>query len=510
MSTHTRTVVFTDLANYTARVGGADREALRRLIAEHETAVTPVIQRHNGRVVKNLGDSFMALFSSATDAVRAGVDLVEKVNIDGTFTLRVSMATGDVEEIDGDAFGEAVNLSSRINSKTPAGQVWFSEATFMCMNQSELAWEPAGRFTLKGIVGEAQVYRAVPANRAWLPEPVTQALRTNRLVRIRRGEALPPLPPDPVIMLEDFAPGSDALREVVDSLPVVDPAALWLCAYNIAPNERAKWSRAGHGLVVGQGAAVERAIQETRRPPTHTTSADTIILDVSGTAVIELVMAGLALPAVPMSEVVAGYSYDLLADGRWVNRSDQAIGRVDASPEGVRFTALVPGIMVSGQQLQPGESLLLRGNEQIHAPSGVVTFRKVQGRAYMGLMVAETLSRLGIAPGQLAEVGREPQHPGLALPDRRGQENIRWCVGSRAARARESGFTLDRALAGRRQAAVQLAPSGATVVSLHDRCPTYVVEGENLEQVVGPRSTTPGDLIVTGTSVIAVKEPAAG
>ena len=34
-------------------------------------------------------------------------------------------------------------------------------------------------------------------------------------------------------------------------------------------------------------------------------------------------MAGLALPAVPMSEVVAGYSYDLLSD-------DELSGLIDA------------------------------------------------------------------------------------------------------------------------------------------------------------------------------------
>lgn len=507
MSTHTRTVVFTDLANYTASVGRADREALRRLISEHERTVTPVVERHNGQVVKNLGDSFMAIFGAATDAVRAGVELVETVTLDGAFSMRVGMATGDVEEIDGDYFGDSVNLAARINSKCPAGEIWFSAGTHMCMNQSELAWEPVGRYSLKGIVGDVHVYRAVPSTRAWLPEPVTQALRTGRLVRIQRGDPLPALPPEPVILLEGFEPGGTGLQDVVDSLPVVDPAALWLATYNIPPADRDRWTRAGHGLVIGRPPALDRAIQETRRPPTHTTSADTIILDVSGTSVLEMVMAGLALPTVPMSEVVAGYSYDLLSDGRWVNRSDQAVARVDASPDGVRMTAMAPGILVSGQQLLPGEAVLLRGGEQIHVPSGTVTFRRVQGRAYLGLMVAETLSRLGIAPGQLAEVGREPNHPGLALPDRRGQDNIRWCVGSRAARARESGFTLDRALAGRRQAAVQLGPAGATVISLHDRCPTYVVDGDGLEQVIGPRATAPGDLIVTGTSVIAVREP---
>jgi len=506
VSTHTRTVVFTDLANYTANVGRLSQAELRQLIADHVGAVAPVVERNHGRVVKNLGDSFMALFGAATDALRASVDLVESVAQDGSFTMRVGMATGDVEEIDGDAFGEAVNLASRINAKTPAGQVWFSAATHLCMNQSELAWEPVGRYSLKGIVGETPVFRAVPANRSWLPEPVTQALRTGRLVRITNGESVPQLPPDPVIVLDGFEPGGMALQDIVDSLPVVDPAALWLVAYNIPPADRDRWTRAGHGLVIGQTASVERAVQETRRPPTQTNSADTIILDVSGTSVLQLVMAGLALPTVPMSEVVAGYSYDLLADGRWVNRSDQAVGRVDTSGDGVRFSAMAPGILVAGQQVLPGETVLLRGGESIHAPSGTITFRRVAGRAYMGLLIAETLSSLGIAPGQMAEVGREPSHPGMALPDRRGQDNIRWCVGARAARARESGFTLDRALAGRKQAAVQLGPTGASVMSLHDRCPTYIVDGDGLEQVIGPRGTVPGDLLVMGTSVIAVRE----
>ena len=40
------------------------------------------------------------------------------------------------------------------------------------------------------------------------------------------------------------------------------------------------------------------------------TGSDTIIiLDVSGNAELDLVLAGLALPAVPMGDVVASYSY---------------------------------------------------------------------------------------------------------------------------------------------------------------------------------------------------------
>ena len=515
MATRTRTVVFTDMANYTASVERTDREGLRNLIAEHERLVAPVLTRHGGRVLKTLGDSFMVLFDSTTDAVRAGVDLAERISGSGGFAIRVGLATGDVEEIEKadvvDCFGEAVNLASRIMGKTPTGEVWFSHATLLCMNQAEVAWEPVGRYALRGIAGEAEIYRAVPPNACILPEPVAQAVRARRLVRIRRGDPMPALPPNPVLLLEGFAPGSNALKDLVDGLPVVDPASLWLLAYNIAPSDRYAWEKLGRGLVIGQPQALDRSILSQSQPTQSSTGSDTIILDVASRATMELVMSGLALPSVPLSEVVAGYTYDLLADGRWVNRSENAIARVDCSTEGVAFVALTPGLTISGRQAPPGKPILLKDREEIRAPSGTIRYHHINDKGYMGLLVADTLARLGIAPGQQAEVGREPNHPGLALPDRRGNENIRWCLGARAARARTGGFTLDRALAGRRQAAITLSASGARLQNLHDRCPTYVLDGDgmDLDLVIASRAIAPGDLIVAGTSVIAVREPAA-
>ena len=508
MATRTRTVVFTDLTGYTTSVARADREAIRNLVAAHEKMVAPVLERHGGRVVKNIGDSYMALFRAATDAVRAGLELVDTITDPTGFSIRVSMATGDVEVIDGDAFGDAVNLASRILHKATVGEVWFSPATHLCMNQAEIAWEPVGRFALKGIPSETPVFRAVPGMRAWLPEPVAQAARSAKLVRIQRGDPMPALPPEPIILLEGFAPGTKALRDFVDRLPVLDPACLWLVAYNIAPSDRVEWEKLGRGLVIGLPVAVERALQDVRRP-TSPTGSDTIILDVSATAVLEVVMSGLALPAVPMSEVVAGYTYDMLADGRWVNQSDQAIARVDVNNNAVRFMALASGFLVGGRQVPPGDSVDLSDSDEIVSPAGRIAFRSIDSNAYVGILVAETQARLGIAPGQQAEVGREPRHPGLPLPDRRGQENIRWCLGARAARARESGFTLDRALAGRKQCAVVMGPTGASVISLHSKCPTYVVNGHGLDLVTppSPRPVVPGDLVVAGTSVVTIREP---
>lgn len=509
MGTVTRTVVFTDLANYTAKVSRMDREGLRKILADHEALVSPIVQRYGGRIVKNLGDSFMCLFESATDALRAALDIQEVTLAEGQIAIRLGMTTGDVEEIDGDAFGEAANLAARILSKTPASEIWFGLGTHVCMNAAEIPWESVGRFRLKGLPGEQEVFRSVPRHRAWLPDAVSAAVKAGTLVRIRRGARPPLLPPNPVVLLEGFAPGTPALDEAVGALPVLNPAALWLAAYNIAPSDREAWTENGRGLVIGTPEAIENAIQEALQTVSRSSGSDTIVLDVGSHAEMELVMCGLALPSVPLSDVVASYSYDLLPDGRWVNRSDRSILRVEVSADGTRLQALSPGVTVNGRALASGELVRLDRHAEIRTPQGTHHYRGAN-QGYDGILVADTEMRLGVANGQTAELGREPNHPGLQFPDRRGQDNIRWCSGPRAARARAGGFTLDRALAGRRQAAIQIVGDTIQLTPLHDRCPTYIMRGSGneLEKAEQAVLLEPNDLIVAGTTVVALRQPA--
>jgi len=508
LGTVTRTVVFTDLANYTARVSRSDRAELHEILKKHEGIVAPIVQRYGGAVVKNLGDSFMCLFLAATDALRAAMDVQELVTNTGEMSIRLAMTTGDVEEIEGDAFGEAVNLAARILSKAPAGEIWFGPGTRVCMNAAEIPWESVGRYGLKGIPGEKEIFRAVPAHRAWLPEPVSAAVKAGNLVRLRRGARPPLLPPEPVVLLEGFIPGSPALMEAVDSLPVLNPASLWLAGYNINSEDRGAWTSSGRGIVVGTPEAIDNAIQEAFKVVTRTSGSDTIVLDVGLHADLELVMCGLALPTVPLSDVVSSYFYDLLPDGRWVNRSDRSILRVEVSAAGCRLQALSPGVTVNGRGLPSGDGLMLQNGARIGTSTGVLEYRAVQG-GYTGLILADTEMRLGVVNGQTAELGREPDHPGLAFPDRRGQDNLRWCPGPRAARARANGFTLDRALAGRHQVSIVVAEDAIRVRPEHKRCPTYAVRGDSskLERVDRAMTVDLGDMIVAGTTVVGLRAP---
>ncbi|GDX80473.1 hypothetical protein LBMAG42_22840 [Deltaproteobacteria bacterium] len=509
LRTRTQTVVFTDMADYTRSVVNSDREALRLLLERHQTMVEPVLTRRGGRIVKGIGDSFMALFDSATDAVRACVDLVEAhgPGSGSSVTFRASCATGDVEETSNDAFGETVNLSSRINAKTPAGEVWLSSGTWHCMNQAEIAWETTGRHVLKGIPGEVEVFRAVGRHQATMPEPLIAAVRTSRLVVWNAGDPVPPTPPSGHVVLVGFKPGSPALVQAVDSLPIADPSHVWLLGYQLGPAERLEWQRHGRGLLVATPEAFGNTVARYSAPLQRAVGSDTIILDAGAVSVINLVVAGLCLPAVPFAEVVAGYSYDLLADGRWVNRSERATLRVDVGSGGATVSVLVPGVTVSGQVAGINSTWPLRAGTAISTPSGSLKFVPFSLEGFMGALVGDSQMHLGVGPGQRVELGREPNHPGLLLPDRNNQDNIRWCPGPRAARAREKGFTMDKSLTGRRQTAVEVLDDGLRIVPLHETCPTLLLTEHGIvSRLPGPHTAQVGDAILVGTTVVALRD----
>lgn len=508
MPTVTRTVAFTDLESFTQKVAATDRDGLHRILEEHKALVGPVVERFGGRLVKNLGDSFLVVFPAATDALRAGLEVLRLAQGSDGPRIRLAMSTGDVEEIDGDVFGEAVNFTSRILGKAGPGELWFGPGTRVCMNAAEIPWESVGRFPLKGVVGDKELYRAVPPHKCWLARPIEEAIRRQSLVRMRRGGSVPMLPPDPVVLLEGYAPGSAALQQAVEALPVLPPASMWLVAYNISGADRSAWTSEGRGLVIGTPESVEQAIRDVQRASVRTSGSDTIVIENVLQADMELVMAGLALPAVPLADVVAGYSYDLQADGSWANRSDRAVLRADVTPTGVTVSALAPNISINGRGLAPGDNTLLRDGNLLGTPAGTIRFVQPD-QEYAGLMLADTRMRLAVVTGQRAELGREPGAPGLPFLDRKGQDNIRWCPGARAQRAKAGQFTLDRAMAGRRQAQVEVIDGDAQITSLHERCPTWVLRGGSgkLEKVDTVARASVGDLIVAGTTVVALRAP---
>lgn len=513
MTTYTKTVVFTDLANYTQSTAKVDRSELRKLIAQHEKHTQEVFEPYGGKIVKNLGDSYMALFDSATDALRACMDLVaSNIEMSGKpLSFRASAATGDVEEINGDYFGEAVNLSARINSKTPAGEAWFANRTRMCMNQAEIPWEAVGSYDFKGIPDSIECMRAVPQGQCILPESIETAVKKSKFFMITDQSPafdVKEIKKDTYVILSGYELGSSGLRKLLSKLPpATPPGQIWLQVENIPPAERKNWKEVGRGLIVGRQEDMLKSISEAQQSAPASAGSQTVFMDMTGGGDVSLDLVGIALPSVPMASVIQGYSFDLMADGSWGFSKDGALLCLEVNLNGVYLRTYSPEVFVNGRRMAPSSRDSLRDGYLIRTPLGQLRYRALGGQ-YRGMLIGPPTNSMEVRVGERVELGREPNFPGFTLPDRGGLERIQWAPGLRAEKARNAGLTLDRSMTGRHQAMFMAVSTTEFAISpIHERIPTWLFSNDKIERVTRQCKARFGDMMVIGTNVICLNKP---
>jgi len=135
--------------------------------------VRPVIGHYQGRVVKTIGDAFLSVFESPTNAVLCAI-IIQHVlytyNLDrnekSQLHIRIAVNAGDVQVAeDGDVFGEAVNATARLESVTTPDEVFFTEQVYLTINRNEIPKTlQVNTFSFKGIPDEVKVYRVIQDN----------------------------------------------------------------------------------------------------------------------------------------------------------------------------------------------------------------------------------------------------------------------------------------------------------------------------------------------------------
>ena len=119
-------IMFTDIVGYTALMGADEQKAFEYL-ANNRALQKPVIEQFKGRVIKELGDGVMATFNTVSDAVNAAIKIQHNCKSLGEFQLRIGIHQGEVVFEDGDVFGDAVNIASRIQAIAEPGCIYISE-----------------------------------------------------------------------------------------------------------------------------------------------------------------------------------------------------------------------------------------------------------------------------------------------------------------------------------------------------------------------------------------------
>ena len=161
-------IMYTDMVGYTA-LGQRNESLSIALVDEQRKLLSPIFTRHNGKVIKTMGDGFLVEFSSALEAVRCAYDIqraAREFNYsspqEGKIHLRVGIHLGDIIESQGDISGDAVNVASRIESFAEDGGVCLTRQVYdQVHNKFDLTLANLGMKPLKNVGGLVEVYKIV-------------------------------------------------------------------------------------------------------------------------------------------------------------------------------------------------------------------------------------------------------------------------------------------------------------------------------------------------------------
>ncbi|MGH3560870.1 MAG: adenylate/guanylate cyclase domain-containing protein [Mycobacterium sp.] len=117
-------VGFADLSGFTALTQILTPAELSTMLTDFSGTVTDVVHADRGRVVKLIGDAVMWVSSTAELLAKAAVDLVDhpKARKAGV-QVRAGLGYGAVLAINGDYFGNPVNLAARLVDAAKPGQI---------------------------------------------------------------------------------------------------------------------------------------------------------------------------------------------------------------------------------------------------------------------------------------------------------------------------------------------------------------------------------------------------
>jgi adenylate cyclase len=186
-----------DVEGY-SRLMGADEVGTLKGLTERRAILDRLIGEHRGRIANTAGDSVLAEFGSAVDAVQCAVeaqDALAEANSalapDRRISFRIGVHIGDVMVRAGDLFGDGVNIAARLQSVAQPGGVCISGATY-----DQVRKVLPVTFVDLGVQEVKNIQEPIRAYRVGAPSETREG--------IAEAESPPPLPDKPSIAVLPF------------------------------------------------------------------------------------------------------------------------------------------------------------------------------------------------------------------------------------------------------------------------------------------------------------------
>src|SRR5687768_11286392 len=151
-------IMFTDISGFTSLMGNDEQKA-HEVLKKNRALQKPVIEQFNGIVIKELGDGLLARFSTVSDALNAANKIQQQCIAANDFQLSIGIHQGEIVLEDGDIYGDAVNVASRIQSMGVPGSVLFSKKVKdEIRNKGEFQTLSLGFFEFKNVEEPLEVF----------------------------------------------------------------------------------------------------------------------------------------------------------------------------------------------------------------------------------------------------------------------------------------------------------------------------------------------------------------
>jgi adenylate cyclase len=194
-------IMATDVVGYSQSMQ-ADEAGTLAGLSDIRQATENQISQHRGRIANTAGDSVVAEFGSAVEAVSCAMALQQELSsrTHADLQVRIGIHLGDVVDKGGDLFGTAVNVAARLEGIAQPGGIVVSAAVRDAIaGKLPMSFTDLGVKTLKNIEEPLRTYALSP--------------RAGPLSRgMARTEEVLPLPSKPsiaVLPFEDLSGGRD-------------------------------------------------------------------------------------------------------------------------------------------------------------------------------------------------------------------------------------------------------------------------------------------------------------
>ena len=160
-------ILAADIVGYSSAMETDEGGTIARMRITRADLIDPAIARHHGRIVKLMGDGTLVVFDSVVDAVACAAEIQNslasrnaRLTEPERLVLRIGVNLGDVVLLEGDVYGDGVNVAARLEQLCEPGGVMISGTAFdHLQGKIDCTFDFVGEQHVKNIARPVRVYR---------------------------------------------------------------------------------------------------------------------------------------------------------------------------------------------------------------------------------------------------------------------------------------------------------------------------------------------------------------